>query len=124
MSPAPAAAAAAAQPDGAAGRTGGLLKQAQNGVHNRVLALLVGAGLAAAWGGAVVTVAPNRLVTGRPVALGDVLAQHPQMRSLLAPVFKALDGTTLQTLNAKIALEGQDAKQVAAAWLKAKGFVK
>ena len=59
-----------------------------------------------------------------PTVRADVLAQHPQMRSLLAPVFKALDGTTLQTLNAKIALEGQDAKQVAAVWLKAKGFVK
>ena len=78
MSPAPAAADAAAQPDGAAGPTGGLLKRLQNRlqnrVNNRVLALLVGAGLAAAWGGAVVTVAPNRLVTGRAVALSDLLA--------------------------------------------------
>ena len=54
----------------------------------------------------------------------DVLAQHPKMATLLAPVFKALDTTTLQGLNAKIALEGQDAKKVAATWLKAKGFVK
>ncbi len=78
MNPAPAASAAAAQPDGAAGPTGGLLKRLQNWwqnrVHNRVLALLVGAGGAAAWGGAVVTVAPHRLVTGRAVALGDLLA--------------------------------------------------
>jgi osmoprotectant transport system substrate-binding protein len=59
-----------------------------------------------------------------PIVRADVLAAHPKIKDLLAPVFKALDGTTLQTLNAKIALEGQDAKQVAAAWLKGKGYVK
>lgn len=59
-----------------------------------------------------------------PIVRAGVLAAHPKMKELLAPVFKALDGTTLQTLNAKIALEGQDAKAVAAAWLKSKGFVK
>jgi len=35
-----------------------------------------------------------------------------------------LDGPTLQSLNAKIALEGQDAKKVAADYLKAKGLLK
>ena len=59
-----------------------------------------------------------------PIVRAEVLARHPKIKDLLAPVFKALDGTTLQSLNAKIALEGQDAKQVAAAWLKGKGFVK
>ena len=59
-----------------------------------------------------------------PIVRADVLAQYPKLRDLLAPVFKALDGATLQSLNAKIALEGQDAKKVAATWLKAKGFVK
>jgi osmoprotectant transport system substrate-binding protein len=59
-----------------------------------------------------------------PIVRAEVLAKHPKIKDLLAPVFKALDGPTLQGLNAKIALEGQDAKQVAAAWLKGKGFVK
>ncbi|MEJ7669703.1 MAG: ABC transporter substrate-binding protein [Casimicrobiaceae bacterium] len=54
----------------------------------------------------------------------DVLAKHPRIRDALAPVFKSLDGPTLQTLNAKIAVEGQDAKQVAATYLKSKGFIK
>ena len=45
-------------------------------------------------------------------------------RPLLEPVFASLDLTTLQTLNARIAVEGQDAKQVAAAYLKEKGFLK
>jgi len=59
-----------------------------------------------------------------PVMRADALAKQPKAKELLAPVFKALDGPTLQSLNAKIALDGQDAKKVAATWLKAKGFVK
>jgi osmoprotectant transport system substrate-binding protein len=59
-----------------------------------------------------------------PVVRAEVLAKYPKMRDALAAVFKTLDGPTLQSLNAKIALEGQDAKQVAAAYLKSKGFAK
>lgn len=59
-----------------------------------------------------------------PVVRADVLAKNPKIKDALAPVFKSLDGPTLQSLNAKIALEGQDAKAVAAAYLKSKGFVK
>ena len=58
-----------------------------------------------------------------PIIRESVLNQHPKIRTLLAPVFKSLDTVTLQTLNAKIALEGQDAKKVAADYLKAKGFI-
>ena len=59
-----------------------------------------------------------------PVVRADVLAKNPKIKDALAPVFKSLDGPTLQSLNAKIALEGQDAKAVAAAYLKSTGFVK
>jgi len=59
-----------------------------------------------------------------PVIRAETLAQYPRIKELLAPVFKSLDGPTLQMLNARIAVEGQDAKQVAATYLKAKGFVK
>nr|WP_315231024.1 ABC transporter substrate-binding protein [uncultured Albidiferax sp.] len=59
-----------------------------------------------------------------PVVRADVLAKNPKIKDALAPVFKSLDGPNLQSLNAKIALEGQDAKAVAAAYLKSKGFVK
>ena len=59
-----------------------------------------------------------------PVVRAEVLARYPKMREALAPVFKSLDTLTLQTLNASIALEGRDARQVAAAYLKAKGFVR
>ncbi len=59
-----------------------------------------------------------------PVVRAEVLARLPQLTSLLAPVFASLDAPTLQRLNAQIALEGRDAKQVASSYLKAKGFIK
>ena len=59
-----------------------------------------------------------------PIIRESVLAKNPKIRDVLAPVFKTLDAPTLQSLNAKIALEGQDAKKVAADYLKAKGLLK
>jgi osmoprotectant transport system substrate-binding protein len=59
-----------------------------------------------------------------PVVRADVLAKQPKIATLLAPLFKTLDTATLQRLNAQIALEGRDAKQVAAAHLKAVGLAK
>jgi osmoprotectant transport system substrate-binding protein len=59
-----------------------------------------------------------------PIVRADVLARYPAIKDALAPVFRSLDTPTLQTLNAKIAIEGQDAKQVAATYLKGKGFIK
>jgi len=59
-----------------------------------------------------------------PIVRADVLARNPAIKDALAPVFRSLDTQTLQSLNAKIAIEGQDAKQVAAAYLKSKGFIK
>ncbi|WP_310461851.1 ABC transporter substrate-binding protein [Sphaerotilus sp.] len=59
-----------------------------------------------------------------PIVRAEVLEKNPKIRDLLAPVFKTLDGPTLQALNARIALGGEDAKKVAASYLKAKGFVK
>jgi osmoprotectant transport system substrate-binding protein len=58
------------------------------------------------------------------VVRADVLAREPKIAPLLAPLFKTLDTATLQRLNAQIALEGQDAKKVAAAHLKATGLIK
>jgi osmoprotectant transport system substrate-binding protein len=58
-----------------------------------------------------------------PVIRAEVLARQPKIATLLAPVFASLDGPTLQRLNAQIALEGQDARKVAEAHLKAKGLM-
>ena len=59
-----------------------------------------------------------------PIVRAEVLAKYPQIREVLANVFKHLDGPTLQALNAKIQLEGQDAKQVAAEFLRSKKLIK
>lgn len=59
-----------------------------------------------------------------PLVREDALKKNPKIRDALAPVFKLLNGPTLQSLNAKIQLEGQDAKQVAGDFLKLKGLMK
>ncbi len=58
------------------------------------------------------------------VVRAEALAKQPKIATLLAPLFKTLDTATLQRLNAQIALEGRDAKQVAANHLKAVGLAK
>jgi len=58
-----------------------------------------------------------------PIIRSSVLAQHPKIKGLLAAVFMHLDGPTLQALNAKIQLEGQDAKKVAAEFLRSKKLI-
>ena len=59
-----------------------------------------------------------------PIVREDTLKRVPKIADALAPVFKLLDGPTLQSLNAKIQLEGQDAKKVASDFLKSKGLLK
>jgi osmoprotectant transport system substrate-binding protein len=58
-----------------------------------------------------------------PIVRGEVFDLHPEMETILAPVFQSLDLVTLQTLNAKIALEGRDAKDVARDYLTSEGFL-
>ena len=59
-----------------------------------------------------------------PIVREAVLLQNPGIRPALAPVFKLLTGPTLRTLNAKIQLEGVDAKKVARDFLMAQGLLK
>ncbi|WP_039058660.1 ABC transporter substrate-binding protein [Enterobacter sp. Bisph1] len=59
-----------------------------------------------------------------PVVREAVLKAYPELDSWLKPVFASLDEKTLQKLNASIAVEGRDAKKVAADYLKEKGLVK
>ncbi|MBU5376970.1 MAG: ABC transporter substrate-binding protein [Pantoea sp.] len=53
-----------------------------------------------------------------PVIRAAVLKAYPDIESWLKPVFSKLDEKTLQQLNAKIAVEGQDASSVATEWLQ------
>jgi len=59
-----------------------------------------------------------------PVVRSAVVARHPQIPGLLDPVFRSLSLERLQRLNAAIAVEGGDAKQVAADYLAAQGFAR
>ncbi len=59
-----------------------------------------------------------------PTVRKATLDANPKIRELLDPVFASLDAMTLQGLNAKVQVEGQDSKKVALDYLKAKGFVK
>ncbi|MGL4439470.1 MAG: glycine betaine ABC transporter substrate-binding protein OsmF [Bosea sp. (in: a-proteobacteria)] len=59
-----------------------------------------------------------------PTIRKAALDANPKIRELLEPVFASLDAVTLQGLNAKVQVEGQDSKKVAMDFLKAKGFVK
>jgi len=59
-----------------------------------------------------------------PIIREAALKAHPNIPDLLKPVFASLNTKTLQGLNAKIAVDGQDAKKVAAKYLQEKGFVK
>ena len=58
-----------------------------------------------------------------PIVRGEVTDRYPEIATLLEPVFKSLDLVTLQTLNAKIAVEGQHAADVAKTYLTEKGFL-
>lgn len=53
-----------------------------------------------------------------PVIRESVLKAYPQIGDWLKPVFSALDEKTLQQLNARIAVDGQDASSVAKEWLQ------
>ncbi|HEV2301795.1 MAG TPA: ABC transporter substrate-binding protein [Stellaceae bacterium] len=59
-----------------------------------------------------------------PVVRGEVLKRYPQLPSLLDPVFATLTRERLQRLNAKIAVDGERAQAVAAAYLKKRQFLK
>ncbi|HFE3706121.1 TPA: glycine betaine ABC transporter substrate-binding protein [Klebsiella quasipneumoniae subsp. quasipneumoniae] len=67
----------------------------------------------------------NKIQLGTtPVVREAVLKAYPQIADWLKPVFASLDEKTLQQLNARIAVEGQDAKRVAADYLQQKGLLK
>jgi osmoprotectant transport system substrate-binding protein len=55
-----------------------------------------------------------------PVVRAAVLQRYPEIARLLDPVFAGLSVGTLQRLNARIAVDGEDPARVAADYLKAK----
>lgn len=59
-----------------------------------------------------------------PIIREEVLLMYPSIETLLKPVFESLSLTTLQRLNALIAVDGLGAKDVAVEYLKEKDFIK
>jgi osmoprotectant transport system substrate-binding protein len=59
-----------------------------------------------------------------PIIREAVLQANPQIEELLKPVFEKLDLVTLQTLNGRIQVGGEAAKDVAIDWLTQNGFLK
>ncbi len=58
-----------------------------------------------------------------PIVGSRAAKAYPQLDTLLAPVFKTLDLVTLQTLNARIQVNGESPDAVAADYLKKKGLL-
>jgi osmoprotectant transport system substrate-binding protein len=59
-----------------------------------------------------------------PVIRETVLRQHPGIAAALAPVFASLSLTTLQKLNARIAVGGEDPAAVARDYLQSRHFLR
>jgi osmoprotectant transport system substrate-binding protein len=59
-----------------------------------------------------------------PVIRAPVLARSPTIPALLEPVFAELSLASLRELNARIAVDGFDAKTVASEFLRTHGFLK
>lgn len=59
-----------------------------------------------------------------PIIREAVLKEHPEIETLLKPVFEKLDLVTLQELNGRVQVGGEPAKAVAQEFLTKNGFVK
>jgi osmoprotectant transport system substrate-binding protein len=59
-----------------------------------------------------------------PIIREAVLKEHPEIETLLKPVFEKLDLVTLQQLNGRVQVGGEPAKAVAEDFLKKNGFLK
>jgi len=58
-----------------------------------------------------------------PIIRKEILDAYPEIAGIMDPVFERLDLLTLQTLNGRIAVEGQDPARVAGEFLRSQGFV-
>lgn len=58
-----------------------------------------------------------------PVIRKEVLDNYPEIETLLKPIFESLSLEVLQSLNAKVAYDGEDAASVAKAYLEENNFI-
>ena len=109
------------------GNTAQTEKAAAQGVNGVNFAMAYGTdGQLAALGLVVLkdTKAVQPVYEPAPIVRKEILDRYPGIAPILKPVFESLDLVTLQTLNARIQVEGIDAREVARGYLKEKGFLK
>ena len=58
-----------------------------------------------------------------PVFRGEVIRSNPEIAGILNPIFRSLDNVTLQTLNARVEVDGENPADVATSWLAEMGFI-
>lgn len=58
-----------------------------------------------------------------PRVRGEILEKYPEIADILNPVFNSLDLVSLQTLNGRIAVNGEEAVKVAQSYLEENGFL-
>lgn len=58
-----------------------------------------------------------------PVVRGEVLRANPEVAGILNPIFRSLDNVALQTLNARVEVDGEDPGAVAEEYLRENGFI-
>lgn len=58
-----------------------------------------------------------------PVFRGEVIRANPEIAGILNPIFAVLDNVTLQTLNARVEVDGEEPAAVARSWLTEMGFI-
>ncbi|GAC1692426.1 MAG: ABC transporter substrate-binding protein [Steroidobacteraceae bacterium] len=59
-----------------------------------------------------------------PIIREPVLRQYPQIAPLVKPLMESFSRQTLQELNARVQIDGEDETAVAEAYLRAQGFVR
>jgi len=58
-----------------------------------------------------------------PTVRGEIMDMYPEIAEILDPVFMMLDKETLQAMNARSAVDGEDAGVIAQEWLAEQGFI-
>jgi osmoprotectant transport system substrate-binding protein len=59
-----------------------------------------------------------------PTVRAAVLQAHPQIADIVRPLMQSFDRVSLQSLNARVQIDGEAPETVAADYLRAKGFVR
>lgn len=110
----------------ASGNTAEMLKALAEGTNNVNASLVYGTDGALDKLNLVVLEDPKHIppvYLPAPVIRKAVLDLYPEIETILKPIFESLTLEALQTLNAKVAYDGEDATMVAENYLKENGFL-